>query len=336
MRTHTPSLPPLNPPEAQRLLIIKLGALGDFVLALAAMQTLRSAYPRAQIDLLTTKPFEALAQASGIFADIKTTDRPALWNLGALLDLRVKLRETLEAEPYDLVVDLQTSDRSSAYRLLTLPRPPLWSGIAPFCSHPHTNPNRDDMHTLERQADQLAWLGISETQPLSLSFLAKAACDISLPERAALLVPGGAPHRPDKRWPAENYAEIAGHLAGEGFVPVLIGTDAERPEAEVILKSCAGAVDLIGKTSILDLGVLAASAASTGGIAIGNDTGPMHLISASGCPSLVLYSHASDPALCAQRGPSVEILRHPSLRDLDVGVVHEAVKSLLASATTQP
>tara|TARA_Y100000766_G_scaffold254988_1_gene240765 strand:+ start:50 stop:274 length:225 start_codon:yes stop_codon:yes gene_type:complete len=50
--------------------------------------------------------------------------------------------------------------------------------------------------------------------------------------------------------------------------------------------------------------------------AVGNDTGPMHLIAATGCPSMVLYSHASDPALCAQRGPDVRIIRKPSLGEL--------------------
>jgi ADP-heptose:LPS heptosyltransferase len=42
----------------------------------------------------------------------------------------------------------------------------------------------------------------------------------------------------------------------------------------------------------------------------------MHLIAAAGCPTVVLYSHESDPALCAQRGPSVAILRRETLAGL--------------------
>lgn len=318
------SHPPSEPPPAARLLVIKLGALGDFVLALASMQTLRSVYPDAQIDLLTTKPFEALARASGLFTEIKIDTRPAVWDLAGLM----RLRDAFTERPYDLVVDLQTSDRSSAYRLLTLPSPPLWSGIAPFCSHPQANPSRDLMHTIERQADQLAWLGIQESQPLSLSFLSGADCAVSLPKQPVLLALGGAVHRPEKRWPAEHYAALAHCLVQDSYTPVLIGTEAERAEASVVLEACDPVIDLIGKTSILDIGVLAARAAASGGLAVGNDTGPMHLIAASGCPSLVLYSHASDPALCAQRGPQVEILRRPSLQALSVETVFEAVKGL--------
>ena len=52
--------------------------------------------------------------------------------------------------------------------------------------------------------------------------------------------------------------------------------------------------------------------------AIGNDTGPMHLLVAAGCPATVLYSIASDPALTAPRGRDVRILRSPALAELAV------------------
>ena len=60
--------------------------------------------------------------------------------------------------------------------------------------------------------------------------------------------------------------------------------------------------------------------------AVGNDTGPMHLIATAGCPSVVLYSLASDPALCAQQGPDVTILRRDTLDELSVDEVEAALK----------
>ena len=59
-----------------KVLVIKLGALGDFVLALAAMKHIRLAHPKADITLLTTPPFETLAQASGYFNAVETDGRP--------------------------------------------------------------------------------------------------------------------------------------------------------------------------------------------------------------------------------------------------------------------
>ena len=59
--------------------------------------------------------------------------------------------------------------------------------------------------------------------------------------------------------------------------------------------------------------------------AVGNDTGPMHIFAAQGCRTLVLYSNASDPALCAQRGDTVTILRRERLQDLSVKDVAAAL-----------
>ena len=51
--------------KPEKILVIKLSALGDFVLALAAMKRIRQAHPKAHITLLTTPPFEALAKVPG-------------------------------------------------------------------------------------------------------------------------------------------------------------------------------------------------------------------------------------------------------------------------------
>jgi ADP-heptose:LPS heptosyltransferase len=56
-------------------------------------------------------------------------------------------------------------------------------------------------------------------------------------------------------------------------------------------------------------------------LAVGNDTGPVHLAAAVGCPSIVLFSADSDPALTAPRagtGGRVVVLREERLADLKV------------------
>ena len=50
--------------DPQKILVIKLGPLGEFVMALAAMRRIRQAHPKAKITLLTTNQFEGLARAS--------------------------------------------------------------------------------------------------------------------------------------------------------------------------------------------------------------------------------------------------------------------------------
>lgn len=304
---------------AERVLVIKLGALGDFVQALGPMQAIRRHHADAEITLLTTRAFEALGRRCGWFDAVWTTRRardPRHW---------LALRRRLLGGRFDMVYDLQTSDRSSFLWHLMWPHRPKMSGIARGCSHPHDNPARDTLHTIERQRDQLARAGISDVPAPDVGWMTGDLSPFALPEKFALLVPGGAAHRPDKRWPAARYADLARHLAEGGTTPVLIGAGADAEATGEIAAACPAAIDLTGRTDFLTLAALARAAT----LAVGNDTGPMHLFAVAGCPCLVLYGAASDPALCAQRGPAVEILRVDALPELPLDPVRRAVERTL-------
>ena len=295
---------------ARRVLVIKLGALGDVVLAFGPFAAIRARHPGAHVALLTTAPFAGLARASPWFDAVHVDARPAWWNLPGLRRLAGLLRG------FDLVYDLQTSARTSRYfRLAGRPR---WSGIARGASHPHANAARDAMHTVERQREQLAMAGIPCVPPPDLGWLTRGGPALSPPY--ALLVPGAAPHRPAKRWPAASFGQLAARLAADGIRPVVAGTGAEAGLAAAIVAACPQALDLTGRTSLPELAGLAARAA----FAVGNDTGPMHLAAAVGCRCVVLFSGASDPALTAPIG-DVAVLRAPDLADLPVERVAAAL-----------
>ncbi|MBI3444176.1 MAG: glycosyltransferase family 9 protein [Magnetospirillum sp.] len=306
-------IPPTN------ILVIKLGALGDFVQAMGPFAAIRAHHPRAHITLLTTRPFAELGRASPYFDEVWIDDKPPLWRLDKILALRSKLR----SGQFSRVYDLQTSDRSSGYFRL-LGREVEWSGIARGCSHPHANPRRDFMHTIERQREQLAVAGIPQVPPPDLAWAEAAPGRFALATPFVLLCPGGAPHRPAKRWPVERFAALACDLARRGMTPVLLGTHKEQAEIEAIRAACPQAVDLSGQTGFADIIALARRAEA----ALGNDTGPMHLIAAGGCPSVLLFSSESDPALCAPRG-NVTVLRRPSLAELGEAEVEAALTGLL-------
>lgn len=306
-----------------RILVIKHGALGDFVMALGPMQAIRRHHSDAQITLLTTPPFEALARASGYVGDIWTDTRPRWREPGKLIRLACRLR----ARGFDRVYDLQTSQRSSLYfRFFACARRPEWSGIARGCSHPDDNPERSRIHTIERQRGQLNRAGIADVPPPSLDWITGEPARFGLAAEYALLVPGGAAHRPRKRWPIEGYAALAVQLEQRGLQPVVLGGEDERDLAAAIRAAAPGAISLAGKTSIMDLAVLARGAR----LAVGNDTGPMHVAAIAGAPSVVLFSEESDPKRTAPRGSSVSVLRREPLADLAVTDVAAAVDGLLS------
>ena len=303
----------------QRVLVIKLGALGDFILALGPFAAIRKAHPDAEVTLLTTSPFVDLARMSGYFDDVWVDARPPLAAFSRWRALRKKLREGR----FDRVYDLQTSDRSDWYfRLLGPGRRPEWSGRVRGSSLRHANPRRDHMHTADRQADQLKVAGISNVPLPDVSWVRADVARFGLSQRYVLIVPGGAAHRPAKRWPWRRYGHLGQCCVETGIEPVVIGALPEAPLAAEIVAVCPAARNLCGETSIADIAALARGAAG----AVGNDTGPMHVIAAAGCPSLVLYSADSDPDLTKPVGPDVAVLCRPNLADLKVDEVAAALR----------
>ncbi|HEY1560214.1 MAG TPA: glycosyltransferase family 9 protein [Caulobacteraceae bacterium] len=313
------------------VLVIKLSALGDFVMAFPAFARIRAAHPDARITLLTTPPFDSLAKLSPYFDQVDTGGRPngpAAW---------FALAARLRRGRFDRVYDLQTNDRTNLLFQALRPSPPAWSGVAPGASLPHRNRARKAMHPLERHAEQLAHAGIwpdAPTAPLSaeppdISWILKQALARSQssvrpsarPLRpTALLVPGSSAHRTEKRWPVASYGALAARLEAEGFEVLILGGLQEAELARAIQRLAPRARDLTGRTDFAQIAAHGARAA----VAIGNDTGPVHLIAAAGAPTIVLFSSASSPELSAPRG-HVTVFQAPDLKDV-------AVETVLASA----
>ncbi len=298
-----------------KILVIRLGALGDVVMSFGPFAAIRAHHPGAEITLLTTKPFAALAEAAPWFDRVEVDARPAFWNVAGLLRLRRQLAG------FDMVYDLQTSGRSGWY--FHLAGRPAWSGHVRGCRFAQVGPERERMHTIERQRDQLRIAGIVDLPRPELAFLTERPVP-ALPDRFALLVPGASAHRPGKRWPAAKYGELARVLVGRGLVPVVVGGRDEVALAAEILAACPQALDLTAKTALLDIFAIAAKAA----LVVGNDTGPTHIAAAAGCPAVVLFSSDSDPAMTAPRGPDGAwpvVIRVKVLADLPVERVAAAL-----------
>lgn len=305
----------------ERILVIRLSALGDVVQALGPMAAIRRHHRGAHIVALTTRPYAPLLAASPYCDEVWVDTRPKAWDVPGWLGLRRRLR----AGRFDRVYDLQTSDRSGFYfRLLGPGRRPDWSGIVRGCSLPHTNPDRKRMHVEDLRADQLRAAGIMKTPPPDVSWLQADISRYRLAAPYVLMAVGGSAHRQEKIWPAEKFGALARDVAARGYAPVLLGTAPERPLAAAIRAAYPAALDLTGETSYAELTALARGAAA----AVGGITGPMHLIAAAGAPSVVMFSAVSDPAQCAPRG-RVAILRRDDLADLPVGEVGAALTSLL-------
>ena len=301
-------------PAQPNILVVKLGAFGNIILSLSAFAAIRQHHPGARITMLTSAPYADWLRTFPYFDSVLVDPRPAWWDFRALH----RLSRILADGHFNRVYDLQTSTRSSSYyRLFPAKHRPEWSGIAFGCSLPDRDPRRNDLHDAERQQNQLRQAGISEFPPPDLSWSTGDLTRFRLPADFALLVPGSSPERLTKRWPAARYQALTERLAERGIASVIVGAGAEKPLAAEI----PGGIDLIGQTSFGDLADLARAAK----FAVGNDTGPMHLIAAAGCAAITLFSDASDPSLCAPGGRWTRVLQRPNLTDLPVEAVLQSL-----------
>lgn len=296
----------MTPPH-NNILVIKLGALGDFIQALGPMAAIRRHHPDAQITLLTTKPYEIFALACGVFDRVWIDTKPRWHDLRGWLDLRRCLNEG----NFTRVYDLQNNDRTAMYMRLFNPKPE-WVGAARGASHRNASPQRTAGLAFAGHVQTLGLAGIHDVTMDNLSWLEGDARRFHLPDRYVLLIPGSAPERPEKRWPAQSYGALAQIMDQMGYQPVIIGGAVEAEAARAISNVCARARDLTGQTTLADIVLLARNAAA----AVGNDTGPMHLIAATGCPSQVLFSRHSNPLRHAPAGPAVTVLQRDHLAEI--------------------
>ena len=316
--------------RSNKILVIRWGPIGEFVLSLSAMQRIRQAHPKDRITLLTTRQFEGLARGSPYFDEVDA-DGDAM-GVGPTMALVGRIKRAKYARVYDLQNDARTK---VLFRLLW-PGRPAWSGVAQGASLRHRNPQRDRMHILERQADQLGAAGIwpdaptrpGAAPPPDLSWIldkappARAGAGASTAKPYVVLVPGGS-SKPENRWPIEQYAALANHFRAQGSDIVIVGGPDESGLARAIQRTVSQARDLTGRTDFAQIAILGARAS----LAVGTASGPIQLIAAAGAPTIALFSGAADPRLTAPRG-YVTILQAKTLADLPVAQVAQAAASL--------
>ena len=304
----------------KKILVIKLGALGDFIQAASPFNAIRLHHKTEKITLLTSPDFMDIANASPWFDQVKIDHKPHALQIAKWISLRKWMRSS----GFTRIYDLQTSDRSNFYYQMMKPLSKLnpkpdWSGNARDCSHPHNNFHRDLMHTIERQKEQLNLAGIDSIPPGNFSWINPDISKFGLQNTYVVLVPGGAAHRPAKRWPSQYYQQLIQYFASKKIQVALIGGKEEIPLLNELAATHPICISLAGTTNLLDLFSLPRNSL----VVIGNDTGPMHVAAVSGCKTIVLYSSESNPSLCAQRGNDVTIFRRNNLLDINPAQIIE-------------
>ena len=313
--------------DAERILVIKHGALGDFALASGKMKTVRARHPKAHIALVTEGFLKGLAEAMGLFDEVIIDPRgysPATW-------WRVIVRE-LAGREWDAIYDLQSSNRTlSRYYPLALAatrHAMKWARLAkggvvwressrkpPFCPWRFRN-----------RFEAVKWLG----RDLSMCH-GKGEHFSELPARYALVIPGCSAGNTQKRWPADRYRELTRFFAARGLKSVVMGTKAEAAEINAICEGNPDAVDFLAKSSIADIPDLANRAA----IVVGNDTGPSHIADIAGAKTLYLFTDYDFARAAPKNRPNAAALHSEKIDGITLAEVEAKAAEMLARSANE-
>lgn len=302
----------------ERILIIKLGALGDIVRSLYSFYAIRKQYPNASIDLITRQPFVRFCQSIPWFSQIHAAPDYKPWQFSKWWAFSKSLR----SQHYDLVVDLQCKPRTALYQILIGLRGPDWSGTSPFSTHKRPRHAKPREHPYLMQQRQLEKLQIPPCNEIDLEWLSEPLPAIEIPSRFVLLVPGCSIQHPYKRWSVENYATLARTLQESGIASILIGTNAEKDTIEGLAALAPDAINLMNQTTMKQLASLSRRAIAV----ISNDTGPAHLTAMVGAPTFVVMSRVTIPERMLPIGPKVAYLKKDDINQISVDEVISSLK----------
>lgn len=307
----------------QRILVVRGGAIGDFVLTLPVLTALRAHYPGVPIAVLGRPHIVPLAQAGGLAEEIRSVEDRRL----AGFFTRGSPQDPEWAAFFsgcDLVVsylfDPEGIFRENLRRC---------SG-AHIVQGPHRPDESQPIHATDVYLRPLEALGLTGLDPvphLHLGPQGSGAGERPQPTRRALaLHPGSGGDR--KNWPEDRWADLIDDLLGETDSPLfLVGGEAEGERVKRLASGRpAGRVQLAEQLPLVELARRLAECTAL----VGHDSGISHLAAALGLPGVALWGDTVE-AVWRPRSDRWLLLRDPSgLPALSVARVLGAVQPLLS------
>jgi heptosyltransferase-3 len=293
-------------------LVVRGGAIGDFVLTLPAIRALRDVFPEAELDILANRQIAPIALDAAQIAELAFLDDPAFARFfaaerGANGDYFKR---------YDFVISyLHDPEKIFEANVRA-------SGVDHFLAGPAKI--GAGSHATEQLVQPLRELGIQITDfapRLKIGARARQQAQGRLGAPFLIAIhPGSGSAR--KNWPIANWICLISDLLDRGIQITLVGGEADREQIAALR-------DKFRKNALsfaIDwpLRHLAALVADT--IFIGHDSGISHLAAASGARSLLLFG-PTDPGIWAPRNDNARVLLAPDgdLNQLSTARVSEAI-----------
>ncbi len=277
---------------ALRILVVRLGAMGDVIHALPAVASLKHSFPHSRVSWVIRPRWMPLVEGNPFLDEVIPLDRTMAGMLAAWRRLR--------QERFDLAVDFQGLVQSAL--VAAAARPDRIVGFhrsqareRPAALFYSTGVVTSAAHIVDRNLELVSAAGASSL--LRTFPLPEGTPEGRLPEGKFVLASPLAGWG-SKQWPLESYEELARRLD----MPLVVNGP---PEAAEILQRIRGArVHVSGIAGLID-------ATRRAHAVVGIDSGPMHLAAALGKPGVAIFG-PTDPARNGPCGGSMRVLRDAS------------------------
>jgi len=281
-----------------RILLVRLSALGDVVMGLHVLSTLRTRFCSAFVGWLVEDRFAPLLRDHPELDALHVYPRRRLrrpWNWWRIPGFIHQLRKPR----YDLVLDLQGNLKSGvlarlsgAKRRVGLDAPLSREGNRLFVRERVAPPAGHRIDAFRALVD--AACGPGPWVPATLAGHGR-------PHGAIVLHPSTSRFGAFKRWPAARFAALGDRLAERTGAPLLITAGpGERVQAEAVAAALRGPAEVIEPVDLPALVDLLGGAR----LVVAGDTGPAHIAAVLGVATVSLFG-PKDPSVLGPVGPRV-------------------------------
>ncbi len=282
--------------EGSRILIVRLGAMGDVIHALPAVASLKHSLPGSHITWAIARQWAPLLDGN-VFVDL--TILMERGSLGALL----RLRRDLRREPFDFAVDFQGLIKSAL--LASMARPDRIFGFdrsqvreKPAALFYSTYAHSTAAHVVDKNLDLARAAGAASL--LHVFPLPPGRPEHRLPDRDFVLACPLAGWV-SKQWPLESWTALAQRLDRDLNLALVVNGP---PASADVLARIEGAFPHVsGLPGLIDATRRAVAV-------VGVDSGPLHMAAALEKPGVAIFG-PTDPARNGPYGGSLEVLRSP-------------------------
>ena len=261
-----------------KILVVKIGAIGDVIMALPIIHEIKSKYPQSEITWICGSIVYPILREIAIIDKLFSISERSLFNSGIfkrIIEI-FKIWAYVFFKRYDVELILHVDDR---YKLFTIPSFSKVKRKLERGAFKRQFPVPGRHHSYEYIR---LFLNQEIKEPLKIVYPALKP-DFDILNRFNLLqtkeiiiiAPGGAKNYLNddflRRWPIENYVELSLKLISKGYHVILIGSESDKWVEHYFIN--IGVESKIGKYSLLDTVALL----SLGKLLITHDSGPLHL-----------------------------------------------------------